>query len=96
LLKAAESRLRRTETLLEPVAVKRHYVEVSSDIEAQWDVGWQCLCIGRDVLERFHEDFVEGLDYQVFRNKVARKIRELGRVPKPIEKVMSAVTANLP
>ena len=96
LLKAAESRLQRTVELFEADAVKRLYLEVSSEIEAQWDADWKKLCVGRDVLTRFHKDHVKGLDYEVFRNKVARKIWDLGRVPKPIEKVMTTVTADLP
>jgi predicted ATPase len=95
LLKAAESRLRRTEQLLEPDAVKKLFIEVGSEIDARWDDEWQKLCVGRDVLERFHRDHVHGLDFEVFRNKVARKIRKLERVPEPIKKVMSTLTADL-
>jgi predicted ATPase len=96
LLKAAGSRLRRTKELLEPDAAERLYADVSSDIDSRWDTDWQSLSVGRDVLEQFHRDHVSGLEYEVFRNKTARKFRELGRVPEPIKEVMDSLTADLP
>lgn len=94
--KAAASRLQRTEELLNPDAVGELYAEVSSDIDARWDSDWQELCVGRDVLVRFHQNHVTGPDYEMFCKKVARKIRELERVPERIENVMAALTADLP
>jgi hypothetical protein len=95
LLKAAASRLERTNELLDPAAVDRLYEETKLDLETRTDSEWEKLCIGREVLQRFHRNHVEGLDYEVFRNKVARKMRDLGRIPEPITAVMSAVTADL-
>ena len=96
LAKAAAARLRRTQELLEPDAVKKLFADVTSNIYARWDTDWKKLCVGRDVLEQFHKDHVSGLTYEVFRNKIARKVRELEQVPEPITRVMDTLTADVP
>ena len=87
--------MQRTRELLEPTAAKKLYADVRSDIDDRWDADWKKLCVGRDVFEQFHKDHVSGLGYEVFRNKTARKIRELERVPEPITNVMDTLTAGL-
>jgi hypothetical protein len=95
--KATEKRLQRTSELLGRNAVDSIYGRVSAELDKKWDTKWKELCIGRDVLEAYHNSYVEDfLGYSVFRNRVARKIQEMKCVPEAIKKVRSAVTADLP
>lgn len=82
--------------MLDPEQVEQTYDKISSGLEERWDGEWKNLCIGRDVLRAFHKDRLkDSLGYDVFRNKVARKIREMNRVPQSVRKVMNSVTAGL-
>lgn len=96
LLKAAETRLAQVIQMLEPQAVAMLYEEVCADLEARWDTEWPALCIGRDVLTVYHREHVrEYFGYELFRNRVARKMRELDRVPPAIANVLAAIAASL-
>lgn len=96
LLKATEARVKRTAQLLGNEQVERLYTEVSTELENRWESNWKDLCVGREVLDAFHKAYVrQYLGYEVFRNRVARKIRELNRVPQAIEEVINNVTAGL-
>jgi hypothetical protein len=96
LLKATRARLEQTAQLLDNGEVERTYTKVSTALEERWETEWKGLCIGRDVLEAFHRNNVRKyLGHEVFRNRVARKMRELNRVPQAIEHVINSVTAGL-
>jgi hypothetical protein len=83
--------------LLDPSAIEPVYVEERIALEQEWNENWRALCIGRDVLKAYHAEQVGKLTaYEVFRNRVAREIRNLNRVPEAITRVMAAVTAGLP
>jgi len=97
LLNAAAAHLTRTATILGPAAVEQMYTQERAVLDPDWEEGWRRLCIGRDVLKDYHGEVVRGyLGYEVFRNRVARKIRDMSRVPSLITQVMSSVTAGLP
>jgi hypothetical protein len=96
LRKAAEARLNRMTELLNSQAVTTAYTTVVSDLDAKWETEWKNLCIGRDVLQAYHAAHVAPhLGYDSFRNKIARKICELGRVPTAITTVMVNVLDGL-
>ena len=96
LMKAARKRRQRTNDLLNPEQVEKTHNEISKDIETRWEKEWKKLCVGRDVLKAFHRDRVKSyLGYEVFRNRVARKLRESGRIPEMVEEVMNSVTSGL-
>ena len=96
LAKATEKRLQRISKILDPEQVEQTYEKISSGLEQRWDEEWKDLCIGRDVLRAFHQNRLgNSLGYDVFRNKVARKIRELNRIPQDVQNVMNSVTQGL-
>ncbi len=97
LLKASDRRLKRMQSIFDRSAVEDLYTGIEADLVSRWDAEWKSLCVGRDVLLMYHERYVKHyLGYEVFRNRIARKIRELGRVPVDITNVITAVTADLP
>ncbi len=96
LLKATGGRLQRTNDLLDPIAVEGLYAEVDRWLAGHWNSEWKHLCVGRDVLRSYHKRYVAHYyGYEVFRNKVARKMRELDRVPEAMTRVMGSVIAGL-
>lgn len=96
LVKAAEGRLQRISKTLGSEQVEQTYEKVRSGVEKRWDGEWKALCVGRDVLHAFHKSRLkDSLGYDVFRNKVARKIREMNRVPQSAQQVMNSVTGGL-
>ena len=97
LLKATEARLLQLNDSLNTKSVEQLYVDVQTKLDQRWDTEWRAMCIGRDVLQAYHQRYVKQYySYGVFRNRAARKIRELKRVPKAISEVMESVTLDLP
>jgi len=97
LLKATEARLQQLNDSLNTKSVEQLYADVQAELDQGWDIEWKAICIGRDVLHAYHQQYVKRYySYEVFRNRVARKIRELNRVPKAISEVMESVTLGLP
>lgn len=95
-MKAAEKRRQRINELLDSEQVEKIYNEVSNDLEKRWEKEWKSICVGRDVFTIFHRDRVRSyLGYELFRNRVARKVRELNRVPTPVREIMNSVTSGL-
>ena len=93
LIKAAESRSSFTAELLELQAVDELYNRVADAICSRWGEEWRALCIGRSVLQDFHFAIVRPhLGYEVFRNRIARTMREMGLTPLCIQQVIDAVS----
>ncbi len=96
LLKATQARLNKMTELLNSDSVTTAYKTVTSNLDAEWETKWRNLCIGRDVLQAYHAAHVAPhLGYDSFRNKVVRKICELGRAPIAITTVMTNVLDGL-
>ena len=97
LQKATEARLLQLNDSLNTKSVEQLYVDVQTKLDQRWDTEWRAMCIGRDVLQAYHQRYVKQYySYGVFRNRVARKIRELKRVPKALSELMESVTLDLP
>ncbi len=97
LLKAAAARWSRTERLLSETEIEQLFATEKRDLEDRWDTEWKDLCVGRDILKAYWKQHVKRYyRYEIFRNKIARKIRELNRIPARITEVMNHVTAGLP
>lgn len=97
LAKAAEAYRERTARTLEVTMVEQLYNEVNAELIAKWDAEWKALCIGRDVLKEYHANHLgKYIGYEVFRNKIARTIREMDRVPRAILDLMKSMTEGLP
>lgn len=97
LVKAAAARLSAANSLLDPRRVEDLYADTDAELAARWPAEWKSLCVGREVLRAYHNRFVrQYLGYVPFRNRVGRKVRDLGRVPEEIRRVMAHVTADLP
>ncbi len=97
LLSAAAERVRETAEALNQENLERLYSEEVDDLTSRWRAEWKKLCIGRDVLRAYHTRHVHPhLGYERFRNEVARKLHELGRVPDPILNLIDSVTSDIP
>lgn len=97
LLEATAVRKAQTETVLSETAIEQLYATEKERLENRWDTDWKHLCIGRDILRAYWDQYVKPhYGYVHFRNNIARKIRELNRVPARITEVMSQVTDGLP
>ncbi len=95
LLSSAEERMRATIELLDPDKVRRLYDEAAEELNSRWDAEWKSLCVGRRVLKVYHNQHVHPhLSYEQFSHEVARKIRELDRIPGRIREVIAAVTSD--
>jgi predicted ATPase len=96
LLKAGRGRLERTVNALDQSELERILATEEAELDRCWNTDWKSLCVGRTVLQAYQQQTAPKFGYIVFRNAVARKLRESNRVPQPILKVMAAVTADLP
>lgn len=94
--KAAQQRLKRTKEYLDPPQIQTLLDETEAELNEHWEENWKGLCIGREVLMAYHRKHVHHyLGYEVFRNRVARKIRTMHRVHEDIIRVMAEVTHGL-
>lgn len=86
-------RKQQLESALEDGRLEEEFNELSRQVDAVWAEGWQSLCVGRRVLKEFHRQVLQGqLGYEMFRNRVARKIHTLNRVPVRVSEVLEAVS----
>lgn len=96
LLKATESRRMKADALFNQLAVQDMFRQQRVELDTAWSDSWKQLCIGRDVLFALHRQYLTKFyGYEVFRNKVARKIRDQGTVPSKVIEVMTLVCIDL-
>ncbi len=97
LLKATEAHLQQLNDSFNTKPVEQLYTKVEAELDQRWDTEWKAMCIGRDILQAYHRRYVKKYySYEVFRNRVVRKIRDLKRVPEAIKEVMQSITLDLP
>lgn len=98
LLKAAAARREQTLNLLQEESLRQLIAAETTSIKQVWDDQWKQLCIGRDVLKDYYGQHVTRryIGYEVFRNRIAIKLRESNRIPEELESIIKAVAAGLP